>query len=60
MIARTEQEIKDKIEEISYISDISDDLRIQYEQSRGLMIEVVVVLGEDRRLWATSVGRTFT
>jgi hypothetical protein len=34
MIARTEQEIKDKIEELSYIFDISDDLRTQYERSR--------------------------
>ena len=34
MIVRTEQEIKDKIEELSYIFDISYDLRICYEQSR--------------------------
>jgi hypothetical protein len=34
MIARTEEEIRDKIEELSYIFDISDDLRIRYERSR--------------------------
>ena len=31
MIARTEEEICDKIEELSYIFDISDDLRIRYQ-----------------------------
>src|SRR5919198_597933 len=34
MIARTEEEIRDRIEELSYIFDISDDLRIRYERSR--------------------------
>ena len=28
---RSEEEIREKIEELSYIFDISDDLRIQYE-----------------------------
>ena len=34
MIARTEEDIRDKIEELSYIFDVSDDLRIRYERSR--------------------------
>jgi hypothetical protein len=34
LIARTEEDIRDKIEELSYIFDISDDLRIRYERSR--------------------------
>ena len=31
---RTEQKIKDKIEELSYIFDISDELRIKYERTK--------------------------
>ena len=34
MIARTESEIRDKIEELSYIFDIFDGIRIHYERSR--------------------------
>jgi hypothetical protein len=33
MIARMESEIRDKIEELSYIFDISDELRITYERT---------------------------
>jgi hypothetical protein len=33
-IKRSEQEIRDKIEEFSYIFDISDELRMKYERNR--------------------------
>jgi hypothetical protein len=34
MIARSESEIRDKIEELSYIFDISDELRVRYERTK--------------------------
>jgi hypothetical protein len=33
MIMRSENEIRDKIEQFSYIFDISDELRIKYERT---------------------------
>jgi hypothetical protein len=40
MIAKTEQEIKDKIEELSPIFDVSDELRVKYERSKiGYLVE---------------------